>query len=236
MFTQLVTPNLDPTINENGVLTDWLGWCLAYAKNAYSAFGPTGMTAWEAWTNTQFKHTEEVPTNVYIPIWFSGYNGMGHVSILYKRDDGQIQIWSSPISHKPYADVWGSIGEVERRYGVTYVGWSEDIAGVQVIKKGDDVMTEDGVRYGYLSVTMAQPTDEQVKYWVGRPSQEFELGMYTLSDNYVLNYYKQVQSLTAENTALKEQLAHPPTPPSNPDQVVITKDSLWAKFKKLIGA
>lgn len=105
------------------------------------------------------------------------------------------------------------------------------IAGL--LRPKGDYMTEDGVRYGYLSVTMAQPTKEQVKYWVGRPSTEFELGMYTLADNYVVNYYNQNKALLAENAALKEQIANPPT---NPDQVIITKDSLWAKFKKLIGA
>jgi len=74
-----------------------------------------------------------------VPVWFSHfgtYNGVyknwGHVAI-YK--DGTI--WSSPISHKPYADIWTSIEQVEQRYNCKFIGWSEDIGNVRVIEEED---------------------------------------------------------------------------------------------------
>jgi hypothetical protein len=41
----------------------------------------------------------------------------------------------------------------------------------------------------------------------------------------------QVEALTAENKALKEELAS--VPPPNPDEVTVSKDSLWEWFKNL---
>lgn len=137
MWEQLVTPNLNPVIVENGkVLKDWLGWCLAYVKTGFSAYGNTGDTAWKAWGNTQLPHTDAVPTGVYFPVWFDGYKGMGHVVIC---KDGKC--WSSPLSHKASPDVFNSIAEVEKAYGVKYVGWSEDIANRKVIERGNQVST-----------------------------------------------------------------------------------------------
>lgn len=131
MYDQIVTPNLDPYLYDEGKqLNTWLGWCLLYVQTSYGA-GWAGSTAWDAWSyRVTNKHENDwnLPSGVYVPIWFSGYYGMGHVAI-YK--DGTI--WSTPISSKPFADTWSSIQEVEEEYGVTYVGWSEDIGGTQVI-------------------------------------------------------------------------------------------------------
>lgn len=223
-WKQLVSPNLDPYIKEGGViLTDWLGWCLAYAKTAYGAFGNTGNTAWKAWGNCQFRHTDELPIGVYVPIWFSGYGGLGHVSILYRRPDNQIQIWSSPISHKPYADVWGSIGEVERRYGVTYAGWSEDIAGVKVIEltnDGVETVNDDSARqigYHYLGRNgfdgkpnaLASPQADLQ----GKPLTNAQLQAWFLSaeskewrDSRLPSVYSQRDSLNAQVASLQNQI------------------------------
>lgn len=128
-WKQVKTPNLDPYIKEGGViLNDWYGWCLAYVKTAFGAYG-SGTYAWQSWGRSIQHLDGNVPSGVYVPIWFSGYGGLGHTAI-YK--DGKI--WSTPISHKPTADVWGSITTVEQKYGVKYVGWSEDIGGVRVIE------------------------------------------------------------------------------------------------------
>src|ERR1044071_7786447 len=134
-YRQLVNPNLDPYIRQgNSVLTDWYGWCLAYVQSAY-AVGWSGSNAWEAWSGRiAVRHADRnIPGGVYVPIWFSGYGGLGHVAI-YK--DGQV--WSSPWHHKPYADVLNSIEETERIYGVRYEGWSEDLAGRQLIENAPD--------------------------------------------------------------------------------------------------
>lgn len=149
MAKQLVQPNLDPYIYDGNVaINDWLGWCLGYVNAAFNVT-PHAYTAWRAWTGTTQKRHEDrnFPTDVYFPIWFShygSYNGTydnwGHVAICYVRGDtGAMQIWSSPITHKPFADTWNSIGEVERYYSSTFVGWSEDLGGVQLIDTSPDI-------------------------------------------------------------------------------------------------
>lgn len=135
---QVKTPNLDPVIYQNGVgLNDWSGWCLAYVQTAFGT-GWAGSTAWDCWINRLTKkHADRnLPAGVYIPIFFSGYYGMGHTAI-YK--DGKV--WSSPLTHKPYADVFNSIGEVERSFGVVYVGWSEDLGGTLLVESSAGVLT-----------------------------------------------------------------------------------------------
>lgn len=132
---QLVTPNLDPVLHSEGhVLTNWVGWCLLYTQTAFHS-GWAGSNAWEAWNDhVKIKHQDRnIPSGMYVPIWFSGYHGMGH-SCIYK--DGHI--WSTPLHAGFTAAQWNSIEEVEQHYGVSYVGWSEDIGGTQVVEYTPD--------------------------------------------------------------------------------------------------
>ena len=122
------------------VLNDWYGWCYAVAWTAFKG-RVTNPTAWAAWLATAYPHKDRnLPSGVYVPIWFSGYGGAGHVA-LYK--DGQI--WTSPYTHKAYFDRFNSIDALARYYGVTYVGWSEDIGGVRVVQPSNqgDIMNQD---------------------------------------------------------------------------------------------
>lgn len=134
MWKQIKNPNLDPVIYQGGkILTSWLGWCLAYVQTAFGA-GWSGASAWSSWeSHTAGKHADyNIPSGVYVPIWFDGWwNGhrYGHVAIW---KDGKI--WSSPISNKPYADTFTSIAAVERAYGMKYVGWSEFVGSTRVIQ------------------------------------------------------------------------------------------------------
>jgi hypothetical protein len=58
-------------------------------------------------------------------------------------------------------------------------------------KGGSNIMmTEDGVRFGYLAVTGGQPQlipkyEDQVTYWTGRDSTEFNKSLYGLSDYFM---------------------------------------------------
>lgn len=149
-YQQVRSPNLNPYIYQEGkLLTDWYGWCLAYVQTAFAA-GWAGSNAWEAWSErVNVKHGDmNLPGGVYVPIWFSGYGGLGHVAI-YK--DGQVT--SSPWHHKATPDVMSSIAETERIYGVTYVGWSEDIGGTTVIQS-----VPDAPLYSITAITPKQMT------------------------------------------------------------------------------
>lgn len=143
MAKQLVTPNLDPyLVQPDGkggeyVLTNWSGYCSTYVEQAYG-LKYLKPTAWLLWGASN-QHTDAIPAGVYVPIFFSGYYGMGHASI-YRKDPatGAISIWTSPLSAKPYADTYSSIGAIERAYGVIYVGWTDDLAGHKVVDLAAD--------------------------------------------------------------------------------------------------
>lgn len=183
--TQLVTPNLDPVIYQSGhALTDWWGWCLAYGQTAFKS-GWAGSNAWEGWIDhVKIKHLDQnIPSGMYVPIWFSGYGGLGHVCI-YK--DGQV--WSSPWHHKPTADVMSSIAEVERIYGVKYVGWSEDIGGTQVVEYTPDPV-----------VVVSPPPAPAAKYQVTE----------TYSDGKQIQLNKQPTNLWGMNYDFDYMVAHP---------------------------
>lgn len=137
MWRQLVTPNL----NEVGTV----GGCLAYARTSFGAPGGVDY-AWQAWENATLKHTDQSFPGVAVPVWFS--------YMVNELDEGHVVIWvpgqgfySSPYTTRSGAQyqvgtghaVLTSISEIERIYGVSFVGWSEDINGVQVAESEPDV-------------------------------------------------------------------------------------------------
>lgn len=134
-FRQLVTPSLNPVIYEgNTALTDWYGWCLAYVRTAFGAGFSGSNAAQAAESYLVNRHNDQnLPSGVYVPIFFSGYGGLGHAAI-YK--DGTI--WSTPITHKPTPDTWSSIAQVEKEYGVTFLCWAEGMAGKQFVESVAD--------------------------------------------------------------------------------------------------
>jgi len=144
MFEQSVTPNLDPYMyDDSGVLLrDWLGWCMNYVRTAFGVARKIP-SAWGSWVASSTQHADRnFPKNVYFAAYFSYYANLdgtgvknwGHVVICLVHDDGSMEIWSAPISHKPFADKWSSIEEVERKYGVKFAGWTEDVNGTLVIR------------------------------------------------------------------------------------------------------
>jgi hypothetical protein len=114
--------------------------CLRFVQSVYNA--PVRYpSAWAAWNATTLKHLDRNLPPVSVPLWFSHYgtyggvyDNWGHV-VAYFPDRGQFL--SSPANG--YGHDWlNSIEEVERRFNSTYVGWSEDINGLQVAKYNND--------------------------------------------------------------------------------------------------
>lgn len=217
MARQLITPNLDPYIRQNGVvLQDWLGWCLAYVQTAFGA-GWAGACAWDSWTQkTQFKHADRnIPGGLYVPIWFSHtgtYGGVtknwGHVAI-YR--DGSV--WSSPITHKPYADLWGSIEQVEQKYNCKYVGWSEDVAGTKVIEfdtQGDESMAiknPEFIKNMYRYVGGREPSQAEINVHMAGTPESLLNGFIGGNDLEVVRLRQQLDSV---KQALANEQAKPP--------------------------
>lgn len=134
-------PNLDPVVyNAGKALTDWYGWCLATVRAAFNApyAGPNAEYAWQ--NTTKYKHTDRnFPVGVYFPIWFTGYGGLGHVAFAFVNSSGEMNIWTSPYTHTPYFYTgYHDVDKLASGYGITFAGWSEDIAGMRVIEQVSD--------------------------------------------------------------------------------------------------
>lgn len=128
-YEQVIKPNL----NQIG----YVGMCLAYAGRAFGiTSGPA--TAWLAWQQIPSVHkhaNQKFPKNVSFPVWFSGYGGDGHVAVYTPKG-----IYSSPWQAGTTHAVLSSISQLEKTYGVKYVGWSTWIEGKQVIKESEEDM------------------------------------------------------------------------------------------------
>lgn len=121
---------MKPLVKLNLNAIGQIGWCLAYGENLFRT-PHLYNTAWEAWTKTRFKHTDPHMPNAPVPVWFSYFSGgvnYGHV-VGWVPGKG---FFSSPWQRGTTHAVLGTIAQIERIYGVKYVGWSEDIAGVRV--------------------------------------------------------------------------------------------------------
>lgn len=172
-YIQLVTPNLDPIIYQGDRrLFDWLGWCLAFVQVAFGAnwAGLTAMQCWEKYATGKHED-DDIPEGVYVPIFFNGYGGSGHTMIV-KREGGRFYAWTSPNTHKPFADVIvaDSLDEIKqiikRNYSgdSNYLGWAEGIAGTQIVKQMEDteLMNEGDVRNKLKDTLGRDATDDEV--------------------------------------------------------------------------
>lgn len=144
-MNQLVSPNLDYPARA--------GYCLEYVDRAFGILSGEP-TAWQAWLNTQFKHQDQNFPPLEFPVFFDGFHGEGHVAI--QTPNG---VCSSPPNLGQVGHVvFPSVDALAKAYGVTYVGWSEDLTNVRVIEE-DEMSTIGDVEarilikhiYGYTS-------------------------------------------------------------------------------------
>lgn len=131
---QLVNPNLNQTGS--------VGMCQQFAREMFGAPEVTGVEyAWQAWERCKDTYTDQnFPSGAAVLVWFS--------YMLNNVNEGHVAVWvpgqgfyCSPYTTRPNAQYQNagathallpSIAEMERIYGVTYVGRSDDINGVRV--------------------------------------------------------------------------------------------------------
>ncbi len=143
MYKQVTTPNFDPYIKQGDkVLSDWLGWCMAYVEQSVDVFYQYN-TAADGWNRVKGRHTDAVPNGVWVLLWYSGYKGMGHVLWAKLNSDGSGTAYTSPNTHKPYADklTFSSLSDLTKKlqkgwsYDLKLLGWSEYVGSKQIVKK-----------------------------------------------------------------------------------------------------
>lgn len=115
---------------------DYAGFCLRFQQYAFPGSPVTYYpTARSAWDNSGFQHAEYPSNDAAVPIsysWVGTINGVtqdwGHAAI-YVPGRG---VLSSPGSG--YGQQWfSSIDDLARRWGLTYLGWTEDVGGFRVV-------------------------------------------------------------------------------------------------------
>lgn len=233
MYQQAVQPNLKTVGN--------IGWCLSFAENV---FGTPHLyaTATDGWHSTHFPHDDRnFPAGVSFPVWYSYIeNGLdfGHVAV--RLPDGRVL--SSPYKAENTQQIFKDVDECARVLNCTYLGWSEDIATVQVIKEGPMMVDKNLLNNLYLAALNRQPDHPGADGFLGQPC---DVVLQALLDS--LEYAalqasrqaeaKKVDDLTAANLKLTAQIdalkAVPATPPD--PQVTVTQSGLWAAFKKFLG-
>lgn len=116
------------------------GWCLWLAEECVGAphWFPNARSAWD--NNTQQHADRNYPTDAVVALfwsWTSKSDGVdyGHVVI---NVPGQ-GLFSSPKNWGQHGNAWyGSIDEVSNWLGATYLGWTSELAGLQLAVWQDD--------------------------------------------------------------------------------------------------
>lgn len=120
---------------------DQAGFCLRFQQKVFpgspAIYYPTARAAWD----NAVQHPGEYPNNdAVVPI---SYSWVGTINGVY-QDWGHAAVWfpgrgvlSSPGSG--YGQQWfSSIDELARSWGLTYLGWSEDVGGFRVVEGAPD--------------------------------------------------------------------------------------------------
>ena len=128
---QLKNPNLKHT--------DLPGWCLRFVRNAFGVSSKWDY-AWQSWEASPTKHTDGLPSDVCVPVWFTWTGTIDGV----KRNWGDVAVWvpGSGVFGTPLkgggngSRWWPSVEERARAIGggAQYVGWTEDVNGVRVVE------------------------------------------------------------------------------------------------------
>ena len=153
-FVQVKSPNLNVAAQ--------LGWCLAYVQDAFG-LGWSGDYALDGWNRNTANHADRnIPSGVYVPVWFDGYwTGIryGHV-VVYKDGICYSSPWTADSASRKVHDTLGSIADVERIYRMTCLGWSEDMNGQRVIKKKEEnIVIEESAPIFNASYYLSKNTD-----------------------------------------------------------------------------
>lgn len=108
---------------------DWTGYCLVFVRSCF-AVGAVWPDAATAWAKAVHKHPvakgADVPRGVPV-FWTGGSAGHGHIAL--SRGDGTC--WTTDFVREGKVDV-AKIDDITRGWGLTLVGWTEDVNGVQV--------------------------------------------------------------------------------------------------------
>lgn len=206
---QLVSPNLGQTSRA--------GMCLYFSR---SSFGAPNVeeSAWEAWENTKYKHTDALP-NACVPVWFQHYGSYGTPPVY--KNWGHVAdyipgrgVLSSPITFVGPGQEWfpsvdalvNAINRIMPGSKTAYVGWSEDISNVRVVKDDDMITSNDTapVRvvmsecegWDFNQIHSGSVDGQIMGAWVGHSWPEFIMHTWTVQPTKRQNLVDKVNELS----------------------------------------
>lgn len=202
MWEQLVTPNFPGR--------GTVGNCLVYGRERFG-IDALYKSAWLAWVNSAYKHTDRNFPDVCVPVFFSHYgtygsppkyDNWGH-EVTWNPADRKF--YSSPYSNAAEYNEFNSIEEIEQKYNAVFVGWTEDLNGVrvaqedsvEVFKDTNDVRVNGWLLYGYDK----PGSSPEVMVWVGKPKLEFFDGLGPTVVNDMNALRKQIADLEQQVSA-----------------------------------
>lgn len=103
-------------------------------------------SATDAWNKAKFKHYDYPPAGITVPVYFSlGSTPLGHVAIrlddLMVASTTQGGFHTQGYIHKNIQDLITMYAKYNN--GCTYLGWSEDVGGEQMVKYYPDITTKE---------------------------------------------------------------------------------------------
>jgi hypothetical protein len=149
MYIQLSSPNVNiPYVGGlcEGYVEGTVGQATLPTPENPMTYG-VYRSASQAWSSMPGTHKELPPPGVRIPVYFSlGNNKDGHTAIL--MEDGRVAT-SAKAGYNPMGYIYPSLQAMIDDYakhnkGCTYLGWSEYIGKLQVVKEAPMGVTIDG--------------------------------------------------------------------------------------------
>ena len=134
---QLIQPNYNQSVKA--------GLCHKYSRLVFGV-GPLYDPSWQNWQNLKYKHEDRNFPDASVLVWFDWWGKLpgdtvkkqyGHTAVRDKSG----KVYSSPLSGVGHA--WfNSVDDLVKAFGngMKYVGWSEDINNVRVVKPKGDTM------------------------------------------------------------------------------------------------
>lgn len=166
-YQQLVQPNLNATGQP--------GLCLAYVEDVFKT-PHTYYNATEGWEKAQFKHTDQPPPSISVPIWFSW------------QVDGHVAVWANGTIYSTTAQGVRTFVSIPALMayiggGITYLGWSEDLENVRIVKGVTMEPWNSGDTYNLLWQTINKQTADEAKaagYFGDESGRDPKIAMYDI--------------------------------------------------------
>lgn len=168
-YQQITNPNLNITYTG--------GWCLKAVRDAFG-IGARYATATDDW-NSGNQHKEQPPGGLSVPVYFSlGTEPAGHVAI--HLPDGKVASSTLSGTHKPLY-IHPNMADMIRIYAkanrsCTYLGWSEEVNNVPVVRKEEPEMTRrDIIKQNFITVFERWPTPAEEARLDAMPGEPYSV-------------------------------------------------------------